>query len=241
MATQSLEPKPWMLQGDAKREAVKGLFAEIAPKYDLLNSLMSLHLHHRWRAAAVRELELSSGDLALDICCGTGDFFAPLRKAVGTSGTVLGVDFCLPMLEIAERKLPREPVHLGDACRLPFRNGRLDGVSVGWGIRNVPDIDGAHQEAYRVLQTGGRFVSLDMAQPKNRLIRAASGFIALRIMPFLGRILSNKTAYKYLPESSKRFLSREELKSSMEAAGFVDVRWRDLFLGNICIHVGRKP
>src|SRR5579862_9689870 len=104
----------WQTEGVQKRAAVRGMFAEIAPTYDLLNSLISFKLHHRWRAAAVRQMRLNEGDSVLDVCCGTGDFMRPLRKAVGSKGGVYGVDFCLPMLERAQRKGIPGAVSLGD-------------------------------------------------------------------------------------------------------------------------------
>jgi demethylmenaquinone methyltransferase/2-methoxy-6-polyprenyl-1,4-benzoquinol methylase len=216
------------------------MFAEIAPTYDLLNGLMSLSLHRRWRSHAVSLLALQPGDHALDVCCGTGDFMVPLREAVGERGMVAGIDFCLPMLQVARQK--RHPaLALGDACQLPVQSESFQGVSVGWGIRNVPDIDAAHRELVRVLQPGGRFVSLDMARPGNPVVRAVSEFVFNKIVPRLGAMFGKTDAYTYLPKSTQRFWTREQLKASMESAGLVDVRHRDLMLGNICIHWGRKP
>lgn len=216
------------------------MFAEIAPTYDLLNSVMSLRLHHRWRAFAVRQLHLQAGDRVLDVCCGTGDFLGPLRRAVGPRGHVAGLDFCLPMLERAALKGVGDPVVLGDACALPIASGTLDGASVGWGIRNVPDIDGAHRELARVLRPGGRFVSLDMAVPKSAVARRLAGAMLSRAVPLMGRVFGKAKAYTYLPESTLRFRSREALAASMDAAGFVDVGFRDLFFGNICVHWGTR-
>src|SRR6185312_11633058 len=113
-----VEDAIWMVEGAKKRSAVQGMFAEIAPTYDRINSLLSLSLHHRWRRYAVSMLRLEQGESALDLCCGTGDFLAPLRSAVGPKGRLLGLDFCLPMLQIAKQKL-QETVSLGDACSLP--------------------------------------------------------------------------------------------------------------------------
>jgi demethylmenaquinone methyltransferase / 2-methoxy-6-polyprenyl-1,4-benzoquinol methylase len=235
----------WQTEGAKKRSAVQGMFAEIAPTYDLLNSVMSLRLHHRWRAYAVRKLELKANQKALDVCCGTGDFMAPLSKIVGDKGMVAGVDFCLPMLQKAVGKPgtngdgPR--LSLGDACRLPVQSNAFDGVSVGWGIRNVPDIDGAHRELFRVLKPGGRFVSLDMARPRNVLIRVPSEFMTNTILPRLGALFGKTKAYTYLPKSTQSFKNRKELAASMESAGFTEVGFKDLFFGNICVHWGRKP
>jgi demethylmenaquinone methyltransferase/2-methoxy-6-polyprenyl-1,4-benzoquinol methylase len=231
----------WQTEGVQKRTAVRGMFAEIAPTYDLLNSLISFRLHHRWRAYAVSKLRLSAGDKTLDVCCGTGDFMRPLRKAVGTQGRVFGVDFCLPMLELAVKKHMPGPVGLGDACQLPIQGGTLDGVSVGWGVRNVPDIDQAHRELARVLKSGGRFVSLDMALPRNAVVRRFSTWACNRLIPWLGSLFGKTHAYTYLPKSTGLFMSRDELKASMERAGFVDVGYKDMFFGNVCAHWGTKP
>ncbi len=236
----------WQAEGTSKRNAVQGMFAEIAPTYDLLNSVMSLRLHHRWRAYAVRKLNLKPGENALDVCCGTGDFMVPLQKAVGEKGSVVGVDFCLPMLEVAAQKAKHQTpkaqrLSLGDACQLPIQSNSFHGVSVGWGIRNVPDIDGAHRELFRVLKPGGRFVSLDMARPRNPLVRIPAEFVTNTFLPWLGAIFGKTKAYTYLPKSTQHFKTRQELQASMEAAGFTQVGFKDLFFGNICVHWGQKP
>lgn len=218
------------------------MFAEIAPSYDRVNSLMSLSLHHRWRSKAVEMLVLKPGNRVLDVCCGTGDFLSILRKKVGTTGLVAGIDFCAPMLAEAERKAPATGrLALGDATQLPVASGSFDAVTVGWGIRNVPDIDAAHREIARVLRPGGRFVSLDMAKPRNPLVRAISGFLFENIVPRLGAFFGNTQAYTYLPKSTERFWSREQLAASMESAGLTNVHTKDLHFGNLCIHYGAKP
>jgi demethylmenaquinone methyltransferase / 2-methoxy-6-polyprenyl-1,4-benzoquinol methylase len=239
MASTSLKKAPWQAQGQEKRTAVRRMFSEIAPTYDLLNSIMSFCLHGRWRAFACRKLELHEGDRALDICCGTGDFMKPLKSMVGGKGSVSGVDFCLPMLERAKAKVGGG-LALGDACALPVRSETLDGASVGWGIRNVPDVDRAHAEIARVLKKGGRFVSVDMARPTNRVMAAASDLMFHKVVPRLGALFGKTEAYTYLPESTKRFMTREELKESMVRAGFSDVGYKNLFFGNICVHWGTK-
>jgi demethylmenaquinone methyltransferase/2-methoxy-6-polyprenyl-1,4-benzoquinol methylase len=234
----------WKTEGATKRSAVQEMFADIAPTYDCLNSVMSLRLHHRWRLHAVKLLDLKPGDHVLDVCCGTGDFMKPLNQAVGDKGKVFGVDFCLPMLKVAAGKLTtglRDKLSMGDACQLPIQSGSLDGVSVGWGIRNVPDIDRAHRELYRVLRSGAKFVSLDMAIPRSALVRIPAAFVSRHVLPRLGGLFGKSKAYTYLPKSTEGFRSREELAKSMRDAGFTDVRFRDLFFGNICIHWGTKP
>jgi demethylmenaquinone methyltransferase/2-methoxy-6-polyprenyl-1,4-benzoquinol methylase len=231
----------WVAEGAEKGAHIERLFAEIAPHYDRMNGLMSLSLDQRWRAAAVGMLRLSPGNVVLDLCCGTGSFLVPLRRSVGPEGTLIGIDFCLPMLERARQKDSQASLKLGDACRLPLKGGVFDAVTVGWGIRNVPSIDAAHEEIFRVLKPGGRFVSIDMAIPGNPAIRAASRLMSRTILPNLGRLFGSREAYTYLPESAERFLSREALVDSMIRAGFERVTFRNFMGGNICAHLGKKP
>jgi demethylmenaquinone methyltransferase/2-methoxy-6-polyprenyl-1,4-benzoquinol methylase len=240
MTSTPADKAPWEAQGNEKRETVRRLFAEIAPSYDFLNGVMSLSLHHRWRRAAVRKLGLKPGDLALDLCCGTGDFMRPLRQAVGPDGVVFGLDFCEPMLQIAARK-NLGSLAIADACVLPVSDAKASSVTVGWGIRNVSDIDQVHREIARVLKPGGRFASLDMAKPRNRLVRWVAGKFLTTGLPLLGGLFRQKAAYAYLPQSTERFWSREELSASMERAGLVRVGWKDYLFGNVCLHWGEKP
>jgi demethylmenaquinone methyltransferase/2-methoxy-6-polyprenyl-1,4-benzoquinol methylase len=232
---------PWTAQGEEKREAVRRMFAQIAPSYDRMNGLMSLRLHRRWRQIAVDSLGLPAGATVLDLCCGTGDFLVPLRRAVGPQGRVFAGDFCLPMLDRAREKDDSAALALADAGQLPYASDTFDAVTVGWGIRNVPDVDRVHGEIARVLRSGGTFVSLDMARPRNRLFGSASEWVFHRLVPLLGQWMGHAEAYRYLPESTRRFMTREELAESMTRAGFAEVAWRDLFFGNVCLHRGRKP
>jgi demethylmenaquinone methyltransferase / 2-methoxy-6-polyprenyl-1,4-benzoquinol methylase len=241
VADRRAQPAPWATEGEDKRTAVQRMFSDIAPTYDRCNALMSLRLHHRWRSFAAKQLRLQPGMTVLDLCSGTGDFLPILRKQVGQKGRVMGVDFCLPMLELAPTKEPTAQLALGDACRLPLRAESFDGVTVGWGIRNVPDIDQAHAEICRLLKPGGRFVSVDMAIPRNPLMRPIAKVTTNTLLPLLGRLFGKREAYTYLPKSTSQFLSRDELKTSMERAGFVNVSYKDLFFGNICVHWGSKP
>lgn len=231
----------WNTTGAEKRKAVQAMFGSIAPSYDKLNSIMSGRLHYRWRTAAVKALQLKPGDQVLDVCCGTGDFLLPIRQAVGSTGKISGIDFCLPMLELAVAKDRQSGLSVGDACNLPVQSNQFDGVTVGWGIRNVPDIDRAHAEAFRVLKPGGRFVSLDMAVPRSGFMKACARFMQQKLLPWLGGQFGHRQAYAYLSESTGLFKSREELKSSMEKAGFTNVVYKDLFFGTICFHLGVKP
>lgn len=235
------ETTPWLAEGDDKRQLVRKMFADIAPSYDLLNSLMSLRLHKRWRRSAVAAIQPEAGDTALDLCTGTGDFLFPLRRAVGSSGTVIGIDFCQAMLQRAAKKIgERAWLGLADAGRLPICSQSVTVVTVGWGLRNVPDVASVLAEIARVLKPGGRMVSLDMAQPRNPILAKLSEVAFHQGIPLVGRLFGKKEAYTYLPKSTKRFLSREEMRSAMERAGFDHVEHKDFYLGNVCMHWGCK-
>ncbi len=225
---------------DEKRTRVQAMFATIAPGYDRLNGVLSLGLHHRWRARAVATLGLAPGDAAIDACCGTGDFLAPLRAAVGESGTVAGFDFALPMLARSVAKgLP--PVALGDACALPVRSGVADGFTVGWGLRNVQDLPAAFAEAFRVLKPGGRFAALDTMVPRSALLRGTSRAAFSVGSRALGAVTGQRDAYAYLPESTRSFATPPELAAMMTEAGFEDARWSAIMLENVVLLTGRKP
>lgn len=241
MGQPASESALWQAQGDAKRAAVQSMFAAIAPTYDLMNTLLSGRLHHRWRRAAVQTLNLQPGNTVLDVCCGTGDFLTALRQAVGPRGHLVGIDFCAPMLDRARPKPHHATLTLGDACELPVASGTFDAVTVGWGIRNVPNIDAAHREVVRALRPGGRFASVDMAIPRHPWMRRLSTWVFTRVAPRLGAMVGHTEAYTYLPESTQTFLDREGLRESMERAGLVDVRYRDFLFGNVCLHTGRRP
>jgi len=236
-----IEQAPWLTEGDEKRREVRKMFNDIAPSYDLVNSLLCFRMHYRWRRAAVKVLGLNPGGSALDLCCGTGDFLAPLREAVGERGRVVGLDFSESMLGIAKTKFGGQAnLGLADACVLPIGSAQFDGVSVGWGLRNVPSVEDALQEAARVLRPGGRFVSLDMARPRGTIVGRVSEWVFHVVAPAIGRIFGKTRAYQYLPKSTLKFHSREELVTLMREAGFQDVQYRDMFFGNICMHWGVK-
>jgi demethylmenaquinone methyltransferase / 2-methoxy-6-polyprenyl-1,4-benzoquinol methylase len=216
------------------------MFNEVAPSYDKANSLLSFSLHHRWRQEAVRLIELKNGQTVIDLCCGTGDFLPQLRRVVGPDGKLLGLDFCQPMLVQSREKDSKSTLGLADACALPVQSNSVDAITVGWGIRNVPDIDQAHTEIYRALRPSGKFVSLDCAMPTGSLSKYLTKLTRKRLVVAIGSFFGLKKAYQYLEESTTRFRTREELADSMRRAGFTNVRHKDLMLGNICIHWGTK-
>lgn len=231
---------PWLKDGDEKRQSVQAMFSDIAPTYDLMNSLMSFRLHHRWRRFAVNTLNLKPADSAVDVCCGTGDFLTVLRHQVGEEGRLVGVDFCAPMLQVAaEKKSLAQSLVCADACRLPLGSEQFDGATVGWGLRNVPSLTEALSEIHRVLKPGGRFVSLDMARPKG-VMGKLSELVFHTMVPALGTLFGKRKAYQYLPKSTLRFVSPEELEMALTDLGFREVGHRYLYFGNVAMVWGKK-
>ncbi|MCB0825813.1 MAG: bifunctional demethylmenaquinone methyltransferase/2-methoxy-6-polyprenyl-1,4-benzoquinol methylase UbiE [Armatimonadetes bacterium] len=235
------DPQPiWQREGEAKREAVREMFADIAPTYDRVNTIVSTGQDEKWRRAAVEAINLQPGESVLDLCSGTGAFLPHIMAKVGEAGLVTGVDFCAPMLAEAKTKFGEKvSLQVGDATELPFQAESFDAMTVGWGLRNVPDLDRALSEAARVLKPGGRFVTVDMARPRG-LIGPISEWACGTIVPLVGRVFGKTEAYTYLPKSAQRFASREELTAKMEKAGFSDVQFKDFYFGNICMHWGVK-
>ncbi len=231
--------------GAVKRAYVRRIFSEIAPRYDLLNHLLSFNIDRRWRSSAIRELDWSRAPHGtfIDLCAGTLDVGTQLTREAGFTGLVLGTDFALPMLQAGVGKAPSSrlaPVN-ADALDLPYRDGSMDGAIVAFGIRNLADLDAGLREVRRVLRSGSRFVILEFSTPRQALVRWGYHAYFHHVLPWIGGVVSgHKTAYKYLPESVANFPVQEDLAARMRAAGFADVRYRDLTLGVAAIHVGTK-
>lgn len=227
-----------------KAAYVRAMFDDIAPRYDLLNSVLSAGIHHSWRAFATRCACVSEGDAVLDVCTGTGDWAALLKRKVGLAGQVVGVDFSLPMLQNGQARFETNHVERaqGDATRLPFADNCFDAATAAFGIRNVAQIDRAFAEMRRVVKPGGRVVCLEFSQPHPGPFRVLYEAYARYVMPRLGGAISGRPdAYAYLPASVERFQSRAGLAQIMRETGLVDVRWVDLTFGLVCVHVGIKP
>jgi demethylmenaquinone methyltransferase/2-methoxy-6-polyprenyl-1,4-benzoquinol methylase len=214
-------------------EGVRRMFDRIAPVYDVMNRLMTAGLDRRWRRIAARAV-VRPGDRVLDACCGTGDLAIAARSA---GGEVTGIDFAPRMLERARRKAPSISWIEGDLLALPFEAAAFDVATVGFGVRNVEDLERALAELRRVLVPGGRLAVLEITTPRGPL----APFYRLwfdRIVPLLGRVLRGGSAYAYLPASVRRFPGADDLAVLLRATGFADVGYRLLAGGIVAVHTG---
>ena len=232
--------------GAEKRAYVKRIFSEIAPRYDLLNHVLSLNIDRRWRRKAIARLEVERDQAGryLDLCAGTMDVAVEISRLPGFRGLVVGADFAEPMLKAGAAKISGSGITpvTADAVQLPIASGQLAGAIVAFGIRNVAGLDEALREALRILVPGGRFVILEFSTPRIRVLRVLYQLYFHHVLPLIGRLLSgHRTAYQYLPRSVANFPVEEELASRMEAAGFAKVSWRSLSFGVAAIHVAERP
>ncbi|HEU4995146.1 MAG TPA: ubiquinone/menaquinone biosynthesis methyltransferase [Gemmatimonadaceae bacterium] len=228
-----------------KRSYVRAMFSDIAPRYDLLNHVLSLNIDRRWRRRAIRALqwEAAPSGLYLDLCAGTLDVAVELSHQPGFNGRVIGADFAEPMLRAGVEKVDGLPVHAvtADALTLPIADATCAGAIVAFGVRNLADLDAGLREVARVLAPGARFVILEFTTPRMPLVRSAYHLYFHHVLPWLGGIISgNRGAYRYLPQSVAHFPSASQLAERMRGAGLDDVRWQLLSLGIAAIHVGRK-
>jgi demethylmenaquinone methyltransferase/2-methoxy-6-polyprenyl-1,4-benzoquinol methylase len=230
----STEPAGSPGTGRLPAEGVQRMFDRIAPVYDVMNRVMTAGLDRRWRRITV-EQAVGPGDRVLDACCGTGDL-AIAARASG-AGEVTGLDFSEQMLDRARRKAPELEWVQGDALALPFEDASFDVATVGFGVRNVDDLEAAIRELRRVLRPGGRLAILEITQPRGPL----AVFYRLwfdRAIPLLGRVLPGGDAYTYLPASVRRFPAPEALADLLAANGFEAVRFRRFAGGIVALHVG---
>jgi demethylmenaquinone methyltransferase / 2-methoxy-6-polyprenyl-1,4-benzoquinol methylase len=222
--------------GTMAPDAVRGMFDRIAPVYDAMNRVMTAGLDQRWRRLAVREV-VWPGDRVLDACCGTGDLAVEAERR---GGRVVGLDFSPRMLERARKKSGGIEWVQGDALALPFADAEFDAATVGFGVRNLSDLEGGLRELARVLRPGGQIAVLEITRPRG-LLRPFFRFWFDVLVPLAGRVLPGGEAYTYLPASVRRFPGPEDLSALFESAGLADVRYRLLGGGIVALHVGVKP
>jgi demethylmenaquinone methyltransferase / 2-methoxy-6-polyprenyl-1,4-benzoquinol methylase len=224
--------------GTLEEGQVRAMFDRIARVYDLMNSVMTAGLHHRWRERAADLAAVGPGDRALDVACGTGDLAIELSRRVGPSGSVVGSDFSEPMLERARAKSRAVTWEWANALDLPYTDDGFDAATVGFGARNFSDLDRGLAEMARVVRPGGRVVVLEITVPRKPPLSTFFSVWFDRIVPALGRIAGDPDAYAYLPSSVKRFPDPEALGARMDAVGLDDVRWILTAGGIIALHAG---
>ncbi len=220
--------------GRLPAEGVQRMFDRIAPVYDAMNRVMTAGLDRRWRRATIQQA-VRPGDRVLDACCGTGDLAIAARAA--GAGHVLGVDFSEPMLERARRKAPELEWIRADVLELPLPDSSFDAAVVGFGVRNVEDLEAGLRELRRVLRPGGRLGILEITTPRGPLALFYRVWFD-RVVPLLGRLLPGGDAYTYLPASVRRFPGPEDLAELLGACGFERVRFRRFAGGIVAMHVG---
>jgi demethylmenaquinone methyltransferase / 2-methoxy-6-polyprenyl-1,4-benzoquinol methylase len=231
---------------DKSADRIAGMFDAIAPRYDLLNHLLSAGIDRRWRAAAIKSLELGGGETLVDVCCGTADVALEARRGPSAAARVVGVDFSGAMLGLGRQKvgLARESNRIalvrGDAMRLPIGSRSADAVTIAFGIRNVERPEAACAELVRVLRPGGRLAILEFGVPRVPCIKPLYLWYFTHVLPRVGRAISGHgAAYSYLPASVGTFAPPSEFVGMLRAAGFTGVRADPLTFGIVYLYTGR--
>ena len=231
---------------DKSPDRIAGMFDAIAPRYDLLNHLLSAGIDRRWRAAAIRSLHLTGRETLLDVCTGTADVALAARRHARGAGRVVGVDFSGAMIGIGLQKVnavgeaARITLLRGDAMRLPVADRSVDAVTIAFGIRNVQQPAVACAELARVVRPGGRLAILEFGVPRVPGIRPLYLWYFTQVLPLVGRAISGHTvAYSYLPASVGTFAPPSEVVETLRRAGFVDIRADPLTFGVVYLYTGR--
>jgi demethylmenaquinone methyltransferase / 2-methoxy-6-polyprenyl-1,4-benzoquinol methylase len=221
--------------GTLSPDGVRAMFDRIAPVYDAMNRAITMGLDGRWRRLAAASV-VQPGDRVLDAACGTGDLAIAAREA---GGQVTGLDFSGRMLERARRKSDAIAWVQGDVLALPFEDASFDAATIGFGIRNVEDLDAGLSELARVVRPGGRLAVLEITRPRGALRPFFRLWFDV-LIPLAGKVLPGGVAYSYLPASVRRFPGPDDLADALRRAGFADVGYRLLAGGIVSLHVGRR-
>ncbi|EGQ1775622.1 bifunctional demethylmenaquinone methyltransferase/2-methoxy-6-polyprenyl-1,4-benzoquinol methylase [Staphylococcus pseudintermedius] len=234
-----------MTKNKANKAQVHEVFQNISGKYDRLNNIISFEQHKVWRKKVMKEMNVQAGTIALDVCCGTADWTIALSQAVGPEGEVTGLDFSENMLKVGEEKTAHmENIRLvqGDAMALPFDDNTFDYVTIGFGLRNIPDYSKALSEMYRVLKPGGMVVCLETSQPTMPVFKQGYRLYFKFVMPIFGKIFAkSKQEYEWLQQSAFDFPDRETLKKMFESVNFENVKVRSFTGGVAAMHLAYKP
>jgi demethylmenaquinone methyltransferase/2-methoxy-6-polyprenyl-1,4-benzoquinol methylase len=227
-----------------KEEKVHHVFEKIYNNYDKMNSVISFQQHIRWRSDTMKRMNVQKGSKALDVCCGTADWTIALAEAVGPGGEVIGLDFSKNMLKIGEEKVQHlkqvELIH-GNAMELPFPDNSFDYVTVGFGLRNVPDIMQVLKEMHRVVKPGGQVVCLETSQPTLIGYKQLYYFYFRFIMPLVGKLFAKSyQEYSWLQESARNFPGMKELANMFKQAGLENVTYKPYTGGVAAVHIGFK-
>lgn len=240
MASSGTKPRPDFDEVQASAW-VRNMFGRVAPRYDLLNRILSLQIDRiwRWRTARLLRPSIQPSSLVLDLCCGTGDLLAALESIAPAH--YIGADFCFPML-VRTREKSIAPLLEADGLRLPLGRDRLDLITIGFGFRNFVNYRSGLDELLRVLKPGGQLAILEFTKPPSTLVRGFMSFWNRYVMNPIGRLISGQQdAYQYLPESVARFPAAPELAEMMTSQGFVNVSYRYFDLGIVALHIAAKP
>lgn len=229
-----------------KGERIREMFDSIAPRYDLLNRLLSLGIDKRWRRFAVKQISYSTNGRILDVATGTADVALEIASSTPDKVTIVGVDFSPQMVELGRVKVEqsqfakRITLQVAPCESIPFEDNIFDSATIAFGIRNVVDRLCGLKEMLRVLKPSGKIVILEFSNPRSKFFKALYNFYFLKILPVIGGLFSDFGAYKYLPDSVLEFPSQEDFKAIMTEAGFKNVTHTDLTFGIATVYTGEK-
>jgi demethylmenaquinone methyltransferase/2-methoxy-6-polyprenyl-1,4-benzoquinol methylase len=241
VSTRGAGPPADAAPGTLAEPQVRAMFDRIARVYDVMNSVMTAGLHHKWRRRAADLAAVRPGDRVLDVATGTGDLAIEMARRVGPGGEVVGTDFSEEMLQRARGKNPSVRWEWANALELPYADGEFAAATVGFGARNFSDLDRGLAEMARVVRPGGRVVVLEITTPQRPPLSTFYGAWFDRVVPLIGKVAGDPAAYEYLPASVKRFPAPEGLAAAMARGGLERIRWVLTAGGIIAIHVGEKP